>query len=191
MTSIDVIASALGEEQPELGAMSSPDGALTLLFCDIEDAAEIQRELGAERAAELLRDHRTIVERIVAHHGGTVAKSHDDGFMVAFDSAHAALRCALDLQASLADRTVPGGERPLRLRIGLHTGFVIAGGEELYGRNVVLGARVASCAKGGEIIVSASVKEYTQTDPGFRFEDRGERRFKGVLGEHVVYAVAG
>ena len=90
MTSIDVIASALGDAQPELGEMSSPDGALTLLFCDIEDAAEIGEELGEQRMAELLRDHRTIVEQVVSHHGGRVAKSHDDGFMVAFDSAHAA-----------------------------------------------------------------------------------------------------
>lgn len=195
MTSIDVIASALGDEQPELGpalgAMSSPDGALTLLFCDIEDAAQIREELGAERAAELLRDHRTIVERVVAHHGGTVARSHDDGFMVAFDSAHAALRCAIDLQSSLADRTVPGGERPLRLRVGLHTGFVITNDEQMYGRNVVLGARIAGCARGGEITVSSTVKEYTETDPNFRFEERGEHRFKGVLGEHQVYAVLG
>jgi adenylate cyclase len=189
MTSIDVIASALGDEQPDLGAMSSPDGALTLLFCDIEDAAEIIKELGQERGGELLRDHRAIVERIVEHHGGTVVRSHDDGFMVAFDSAHAGLRCAIDLQSSLADRSVPGGERPLRLRVGLHTGSVIMGGEELYGRNVVLGGRIADRARGGEIMVSAAVKEYTETDPSFRFEERGEHRFKGVLGEHDVYAV--
>jgi adenylate cyclase len=189
MTSIDVIATALGDTQPELGEMSSPDGALTLLFCDIEDAAEIREEVGAERAEELLRDHRTIVEQVVRHHGGTVVKSHDDGFMIAFDSAHAGLRCAIDLQSSLGDRTVPGGERPLRLRIGLHTGSVITNAEELYGRNVVLGARIAGCARGGEIAVSSTLKEYTETDPSFRFEERGERRFKGVLGEHMVYAV--
>jgi len=189
MTSIDVIASALGDEQPELGAMSSPDGALTLLFCDIEDAGEIREELGAERTQELLRDHRTIVEQVVRHHGGTVAKSYDDGFMIAFDSAHAGLRCAIDLQSSLADRTVPGSERPLRLRVGLHTGFVITSDEEMYGRNVVLGARIAGVARGGEIVVSSTLKEYTETDPGFRFEERGEHRFKGVLGEHHIFAV--
>jgi adenylate cyclase len=189
MTSIDVIASALGDAQPELGQMSSPDGALTLLFCDIEDAAEICEEVGAERSSELLRDHRAIVEQVVRHHGGTVAKSHDDGFMVAFDSAHAGLRCAIDLQSSLAGRTVPGGQRPLRLRVGLHTGFVITSDEEMYGRNVVLGARIASCARGGEITVSSTLKEYTETDPSFRFETRGEHRFKGVLGEHDVFAV--
>jgi adenylate cyclase len=189
MTSIDVIASALGDAQPEFGEMSSPDGALTLLFCDIEDAAEIGEELGAERFQELLGDHRLIVERVIAHHGGTVAKAHEDGFMVIFDSAHAALRCAIDLQRSLADRTVPGGERPLRLRIGLHTGFVILNEQEMYGRNVVLGARIAGCARGGEITVSTTLKEYTESDPSFHFEERGEHRFKGMLGEHLVFAV--
>jgi len=189
MSSIDVIASTLGEDQPQLGEMSSPDGALTLLFCDIEDAAEIGKELGDERFVELLADHRLLVERVIGHHGGTVVKAIDDGFMVAFDSAHAALRCALDLQNALADRTVPGGARELRLRVGLHTGFVILNEEEMYGRNVVLGARVAGCARGGEIIVSSTLKEYTETDPSFRFEARGEHRFKGVLGEHHVFAV--
>jgi adenylate cyclase len=189
MTSIDVIAEALGDTQPQLGEMSSPDGALTLLFCDIEDAAEIGEELGTERFAELLGDHRLIVERVVSHHAGTVAKSHADGFMVAFDSAHAALRCAIDLQRSLADRTVPGGERPLALRVGLHSGFVITNNEDMYGRNVVLGARIAGCAQGGEIIVSSTLREYTETDPNFRFEERGEHHFKGVLGEHLVFAV--
>jgi class 3 adenylate cyclase len=193
MTSIDVIASALGNETPDLaaiGEMSSPDGALTLLFCDIESAAEIGEEIGAERMEELLRDHRTIVEQVVNHHAGRVVKAHDDGFMVAFDSAHAALRCAIDLQSSLADRTVPGGGRPLALRVGLHTGFVIVNGEEMYGRNVVLGARIAGVARGGEIVVSSTLKEYTETDPSFRFQERGEHRFKGVLGEHHVFAVA-
>ena len=42
---------------------------------------------------------------------------------------------------------------------------------------------------GGEITVSSTVKEYTETDPNFHFEERGEHRFKGVLGEHHVFAV--
>jgi adenylate cyclase len=189
MTSIDVIASTLGEAQPQFGEMSSPDGALTLMFCDLEDAAEISEELGAERYSELLRDHRSIIEQVIGHHSGTVTKSHNDGFMISFDSAHAALRCAIDLQQSLAERTVPGGDRPLRLRVGLHTGFVITNNQDMFGRNVVLGARIAGCARGGEIVVSSTLKEYTDTDPGFRFQEKGEHHFKGVLGEHRVFAV--
>ena len=86
------------------------------------------------------------------------------------------------LFGTLITDTVPEAEEPV-------TGSVITADDELYGRNVVLGARIAGCAHGGEIIVSSTLKEYTETDPNFRFEDRGERRFKGVLGEHNVYAV--
>ena len=37
--------------------------------------------------------------------------------------------------------------------------------------------------------MSAFHREYTETDRTFHFELRGEYHFKGVLGEHVVYAV--
>jgi adenylate cyclase len=66
---------------------------------------------------------------------------------------------------------------------------VIGNPEQMMGRNVVLAARIAAQAKGGEILVSSTAKEYTETDPSFQFEERGEFHFKGLLGEHVVYSV--
>jgi adenylate cyclase len=189
-TSINVIASALeGTATPELGALSSPDGSLTLLFCEIANIAAIRAALSPERLATLLDDQRAIVQRIAAHHDADIARAHDDGFMISFDSAHAALRCAIDLQMSFASMTVEETSTAVELRVGLHTGFVIGGGEDLYGRNVLLGARVASQAAGGEIMVSAKVKEYTQTDASFLFSPRGEHHFKGLHGEHLLFAV--
>jgi hypothetical protein len=38
--------------------------------------------------------------------------------------------------------------------------------------------------------VSSNVKQYTETDPSFRFDERGEFHFKGVHGEHELFAVA-
>jgi class 3 adenylate cyclase len=188
-TSIDVIASALGPAPPDLGAFSSPDGALTLLFTDIEDAAAMRERLGEERWSDLLRDHRTMLERIVEHHDGNVVKSESDGHMVAFSSAHQGLRCAIELQRTFAGRTLSALGAPLGVRTGLHAGYVIVNAEDFYGRNVVLAARIADRARGGEILVSEALREYTETDPTFRFEERGEFHFKGMLGEHVVSAV--
>ena len=79
--------------------------------------------------------------------------------------------------------------RGLMVRVGLHSGFVIAATDDLLGRNVVLASRIAGHARGGEILVSSTLKQYTETDPSFRFEPRGEHHFKGLLGEHEVYLV--
>jgi class 3 adenylate cyclase len=188
-TSIDVIASALGPAPPDLGEFSSPDGALTLLFTDIEDAAATRDRLGDERWSDLLRDHGAMVERIVEHHDGNVVKSESDGYLIAFSSAHSGLRCAIEMQRTFAGRTLSALGGPLPVRTGLHSGYVIVNADDFYGRNVVLAARVADRARGGEILVSEALHEYTETDPTFRFELRGEFHFKGMLGEHTVYAV--
>lgn len=188
-TSIDVIASALGPTPPDLGEFSSPDGALTLLFTDVEDAASTEERLGEEQWSDLLRDHRAMLERIVEHHDGNLVKSQKDGHMIAFSSAHAGLRCAIEVQRTFAGRALSSLGGPLPIRSGLHAGYVIVNADDFYGRNVVLAARVADRASGGEILVSEALREYTETDPTFTFELKGEFHFKGMLGEHKVYAV--
>lgn len=174
---------------PELGAgLSSPDGAVTLMLSDIADAAAVAEQLGPERWQEVLRDHHALVEQLLTHHDGQVVRRESDGFFASFNSAHAGLHAAVELQRTFSDSSAQG-DRALALRIGLHSGFVIGNPEQLMGRNVVLVARIACRAKPGEILVSSNVKQYTSGDPRFRFEDRGEHHFKGLHGEHVVYAV--
>jgi len=184
MSAIDVIASALEPVTPALGRMSSPDGAVTLMLSDIADAPAAAEELGPERWEQLIRDHHLLVEQLVARHDGQVAKWQGDGFLASFNSAHAGLHAAVDLQ-----RTFTAGSSSLAIRVGMHSGFVMGNPEQLMGRNAVLAARIAAQAKGGEILVSSSAREYTQSDPSFRFEEHGEYHFKGLLGEHVVYSV--
>jgi class 3 adenylate cyclase len=130
-----------------------------------------------------------MLEQIVAHHDGNIVKSRGDGHMIAFSSAHSGLRSAIEIQRTFAGRALAALGEPLRVRTGVHSGFVIVNANDYMGRNVVLAARIADRAQGGEILVSSALKEYTETDRSFRFELRGEYHFKGVLGEHVVYSV--
>jgi class 3 adenylate cyclase len=187
MTSIDVIASALEPVTPALSRMSSPDGAVTLMLSDIADAGAAAQNLGVERWEQLVRDHHLLVERLVSSHDGEVVKFQDDGFLASFNSAHGGLRAAIDLQRTFAAGSAE--QRSLAIRVGLHSGFVMGNPEHLLGRNVVLASRIAAQAKGGEILVSSPAKEYTQSDPSFRFEEHGEYHFKGLHGEHVVYSL--
>jgi class 3 adenylate cyclase len=188
-TSIDVIASALEPLGAAIGRLSSPDGALTLMLSDIGDAGTLASQLGPERWAELVADHHLLVERLLVHHDGRIVKVESDGFLASFNSAHGGLHAALELQRTFSGTEADAGPSALALRIGLHSGFVIAESEELLGRNVVLAARIAAQAEAGEILVSSTLKQYTESDPSFQFEPRGEHHFKGLLGEHLVYAV--
>lgn len=164
--SIEAVAAAVGEESVDFAGMSSPDGAVTLLVAEAEDE-------GAVRSPA--------VERIVEQHDGQVVKSAGPASMCCFASAHAGLRCAVELQRELSPRP---------LRVGLHCGFVMAAESDFYGRNVVLVARIADHAEPGEVLVSEPLREYTASDPTFEFEPRGEHYFKGLHGEHPVFAVA-
>lgn len=188
LTSIDVIASALDPVGPALSRVSSPDGAITLMLSDISDATEAADRLGTERWERLLRDHHALVEQLVGHHSGQVVKFEGDGFLASFASAHAGLHAGVQLQRTFGE--TPRSDGPaLAVRVGLHSGFVISNSDQLLGRNVVLAARIAAAAKGSEILVSAAVKHYTESDPRFEFEPRGEHHFKGLVGEYEVYAV--
>jgi class 3 adenylate cyclase len=187
LTSIDVIASALEPATLPVSELSSPDGALTLMLSDIANADQVASRLGHERWEQLLSDQHLLVERVLDHHDGRVVKFERDGFLASFNSAHGGLHAAVDLQ-----RTFSGGgedSADVELRIGAHSGFVITNDDELLGRNVVLTSRIAAHAKSGEILVSSALKQYTENDPSFEFEPRGEHHFKGLLGEHVIYGV--
>src|SRR5207248_1648957 len=133
LTSIDVIASALEPLVPAAGRMSSPDGAMTLMLSDIADAAAAAERLGPDRWAQLLADHHLLVERLVAHHDGQVVKFENDGFFASFNSAHGAMHGAVELQQTFAGGGSGAGDGGdgLALRIGLHSGFVIANPEQL------------------------------------------------------------
>lgn len=188
-TSIDVIASALEPVMPAVSKLSSPDGAVTLMLSDIADAEAAAQQLGPDRWQRLLADHHLLVERLLAQHDGQVLKVERDGFLAAFHSAHAGLYAAVEMQRTFSD--TGSGEDPgsVALRIGLHSGFLIGAADQPMGRNVVLAARIASRAQAGEILVSSMLKQYTETDPSFRFELQGEYHFKGLHGEHAVYRV--
>ena len=74
------------------------------------------------------------------------------------------------------------------VRMGLHAGEVIKEGQDFFGRNVIMAARVASQARGGEILVSGVLKALVQgSDVTW-----GEKRtvaLKGLSGEHEVWGV--
>jgi class 3 adenylate cyclase len=184
--SIDVVARRVSIERPDLSAQASTEGRVTILFSDIEGySAKIER-LGDGRTQALLHDHNAIVRKALSEHRGTEVKSQGDGFMLAFGSPDDAVRCAVAIQLALAAHDF-GGERVL-LRIGIHAGQVIREADDFYGRTVVVAARVAAQAEGGEILVTPAVRE-AAAPSGVTFDAPRHVALKGLSGFQAVHRV--
>jgi class 3 adenylate cyclase len=100
-----------------------------------------------------------------------------DSFMASFPSAIRALECAIAIQKAFAARNETASE-PLKVRVGLSAGEPIAEEDDLFGSSVILAARIADQAHGGEIVLANVVRELA-SGKGFLFSDRGEIALRG------------
>jgi class 3 adenylate cyclase len=88
------------------------------------------------------------------------------------------------MQHALSKR--PNG---IRVRIGIHVGKSVRRGDDLFGRNVAMAARVAAAADGGEILVSEPVRDAVSGHDDIEFDTGREVELKGFSGTHRLYAV--
>ena len=149
-------------------------GVATIMFTDVEASTELTTRQGDDAAAGLFAEHDRIVRDQVAAHGGRHVRSTGDGFLVLFDSARGGVACALAIERELAAH-----EDGIRVRIGLNTGEVVEGEDELFGAAVNLAARVMDRARGGQVLVTDTVRQLAGTMPEARFRDRGRAALKG------------
>jgi class 3 adenylate cyclase len=187
-SSVQSIAAWAQTEHPDLRSAAAPDGTVTILFSDIEQSTVLNGKLGDQRWLEMLRAHNSVVREQVQAHGGYEVKSQGDGFMVAFASARRALECAIAIQRAFASEW-NGHAEPLRVRIGLHSGEALKEGNDFYGRNVILAARIAGEADGGEILASSVVKALAESSTDIEFQDERDVELKGLAGTQCVYRV--
>jgi adenylate cyclase len=183
-SSIEDLADWAEVERPDLARLA-PSGRVAILFSDIEESTALNERIGDRAWVRLIGRHDKMVRRHVKKYSGHVVKSQGDGFMVAFAQPDQAVRCSLDIQRSL--QREPNN---IRVRIGIHMGKSVRRGDDLFGRNVAMAARVAGEAGGGEVLVSEVVRDAITDLDGFAFDDGRSAELKGFSGSHRLYAVA-
>ena len=153
----------------------------TVLFTDIVGSTELSSRLGDAAWRDLLRRHHTAVRRELARFQGRELDTAGDGFFAAFDGPARAVHAATSIRDAL---------RPLgiEIRAGLHTGECEVDDGKMVGVAVSIGARIASLAAPGEVLVSSTVKDLV-AGSGLQFEDGGEHDLKGIADPWRVYAV--
>ena len=160
-----------------------PDRVLaTVLFTDIVGSTERAAAVGDRRWRELVDEHHTRVRGELDRFRGLEIDTAGDGFFASFDGPGRAIRAACAIRDSVRALEV-------EIRAGLHTGEceVIQG--KIGGISVNTGARIASRAAPGEVLVSSTVRDLV-AGSGIEFDDRGEHELKGV-GAWRLYSVLG
>ena len=163
-------------------AAAEPDRILTtILFCDIVDSTKRLGELGDHRWKQVLSSFYALVDEKLHHFRGRKLDTAGDGLFAAFDGPARAVRCG----AALAKAVQALG---LQLRVGVHTGECEVLGDKYSGMAVHLGARVASAAQAGQVLVSSTVKDLV-IGSGIQFQDIGQHALKGVSDEWHLFCV--
>jgi len=153
---------------------------VTVLFTDIVNSTEKAVALGDSRWRALLERHHILVREELAKFQGREVDTAGDGFFAIFDKPANAIHCASAVREAV-------GELSIDIRAGLHLGECEVMKDGVRGITVHIGARVASKAQTGEILVSSTLKEAV-AGSDIRFKDRGIHELKGIPGKWYLFA---
>ena len=156
------------------------------------DVAGYSRLMGLDEVGTVrtLREHRKVIDALVAKHGGRLVKSTGDGVLLEFPSVVDAVECAVAVQEVMAQRNegVPL-ERRMLLRIGINLGDVLIEGDDILGEGVNVAARLEGIAEPGGVCISSSACDQVRGKVPVEFNDLGEQSLKNIARPVRVYAV--
>lgn len=153
----------------------------TVVVTDIVDSTGHANRLGGSRWNDLLARHNARMRDIVTTFRGREIKMTGDGFLVVFDGAARAVRCAKRMVDSAR-------EDGITIRAAVHTGEVEFVGDDVLGVAIHEATRVVAAAAEGEVLVTAITRDLA-AGSGLSFEDRGEHMLRGFDAARRLFAV--
>lgn len=191
---LNILPAETARELKENGkAQAKQYESVTVLFSDIVSFTQIAEALSAAELVNLLDDCFRGFDKITQKYGIEKIKTIGDAYMCVGglpvqNETHAAdvVQAGLEMQAFIKNYNIELVERnfpPLAIRIGIHTGPVVAGivgstkfAYDIWGDTVNLAARMESAGEAGRVNISA--KTYTQVHGKFTLLERGKIKIK-------------
>jgi adenylate cyclase len=156
-----------------------------ILAADVVGYSALMQRAEEATYAEFERLKHEIIEPGLSRHDGRLIKTTGDGALGEFASPSAAVRCAVEIQESIAS-----GRSSLTLRIGVNLGEVIVGADgDLFGDGINIAVRLEGVADPGGILISEKVYSEVKGKLDVGFEDRGEQQLKNISKSVRTYAV--
>lgn len=183
------------------GTIADSFPEVTVLFADIVNFTRFSARMSPSQLLALLNEIFTVLDQLAERHNLEKIKTIGDAYMVVgglptprLDHAEAIAEMALDIQTAIAQFKLENDE-PLRMRIGIHTGPVVAGvigtrkfSYDLWGDTVNVASRMESQGVNGGIQVTETI--YERLRDKYLFEERGMIQVKGK-GEMMTYLLVG
>jgi adenylate cyclase len=150
---------------------------LAILFADISGSTRLYEILGDAAARTKVADCLDMLRSVVERYNGIVIKTIGDEIMCTFPTAEDAAAAACEMHEILEDdvtEQTAAGPISLAIRVGMHYGPAILEAGDVFGDAVNVAARMASMAKGGQIITTQNAIDEMSplTRAGTRFIDR-------------------
>jgi predicted ATPase/class 3 adenylate cyclase len=166
-----------------------PTGTVTFLFTDIEGSTRLLERLGA-RYQDVQDRHNAVIRGALAQVDGRELSTEGDSFFAVFSTPVGAVRAAAQAQRQLAETPWPDGA-VVQVRMGLHTGEGILGGDNYLGLDVNRAARIAAAAHGGQVLLSDATRALVERSlpPGTRLRDLGHHRLKDLMQPERLHQV--
>ena len=140
--------------------------------------------------AALKTHQRELIDPKIAEHRGRTVKTTGDGALVEFASAVDAVRCAVEIQRAMSERSAAIPEdRRIDFRIGINVGDIIIDEGDVYGDGVNIAARLEGIADRGGICISDDTFRQVRDKIDVDFDDAGERQLKNIERPVRVYRV--
>jgi class 3 adenylate cyclase/predicted ATPase len=178
---------------------------LTVMFCDLVGSTALSTQLDPEELREVIRAYRETCATVIRRFDGYLAKYIGDGLLVYFgypvaheDDAQRAVRAGLGIVGAMQSMPLQHFRlpHPLQVRLGIHTGLVVAGemgvGDQpeplaIVGETPNLAARLQENALPNSVVISASTARLVTGL--FEFHDLGPQTLKGITTPMSAYRV--
>ena len=201
---LNILPSAVAEELKDKGeAVARSFERVTVLFTDFKGFTAMSEVVTPQQLVRDLHECFTAFDRICAKHGIEKIKTIGDAYMAAGglpvpNATHAtdAVSAALEMRDFIAEgkaRRIEAGLPYFEIRIGIHTGPVVAGvvGEkkfayDIWGDTVNTASRMESSGEAGQVNISEATYALVKNESGLAFTPRGKVRAKGK-GEMEMY----
>ena len=166
-----------------------PQGRVALLLTDIEGSTRLLHSLGAEGYALAQREHRDVLRAAFRAHNGCEVDTQGDAFFYAFPSTEDCMRGAVAGTRALAAYLWSHG-KPIKVRMGMHTGVPQPTEEGYVGMVVNTAARVSAIGHGGQILLSeesaGDLRSVLEGD-AISLRDLGQHRLKDLTDPQRLY----